>query len=292
MVFQNHFCLKLQTAPFNHSHFVEDCQKNLIAPHFIMADQKEFESVYKERLELLVCGYSYENSGKISIPIVLLKCIEKWYNGPNEPKLKINVIDVHIPAHIECYFDNKVNNKLLNVNKYKLIYKPSKHALKFKSESTSINHINDKDHFIGFCRIRTKSTPIWSNQIFDFEVIAYDKDNNILVKLNKKLKLNNNSKRCYLYEPDIKIHWKCINNKDYYRYGPVVVGEWTKSVRKLLINCDFNWNELLFRRIFYYINWVNNRNGKIYRRDVELFIGKCEYLGQYKDFREFLESAL
>ena len=54
---------------------------------------KKFESLYKERLELLVSGFSFENSGKICIPIVLLKCIERWYNGEkNEPKLKMNII--------------------------------------------------------------------------------------------------------------------------------------------------------------------------------------------------------
>ena len=177
----------------------------------------------------------------------------------------------------------------------KLIYAPSneqyikqnKQAIESKGESFSNFKIYDKEYFIGFGEIKT-GIPV----MYDCQLIALDKYNNILATLNKKLKLNNNSKRCYLYEPHIEINWKYINNKDYYRYGPVVVGEWTKSVRKLLINCDFNWNELLFRRIFYYINWVNNRNGKIYRRDVELFIGKCEYLGQYKDLSKFLESAL
>ena len=65
-----------------------------------MTQEKTFESVYKERLELLVYGYSYKNSGKFSIPIVLLKCIERWYAGQNEPKLHLNIIDDKHPIHI------------------------------------------------------------------------------------------------------------------------------------------------------------------------------------------------
>ena len=67
-----------------------------------MAEEQEFESVYRERLELLVSRYSFENSGEISIPIVLLKYIERWYGGENEPKLKINLTDHQNPLHIEA----------------------------------------------------------------------------------------------------------------------------------------------------------------------------------------------
>ena len=45
-----------------------------------MTEKEKFESVYKDRLELLVSGYSYEKLGKISIPTVLLKYIERWYS--------------------------------------------------------------------------------------------------------------------------------------------------------------------------------------------------------------------
>ena len=125
---------------------------------------EEFESLYKQRLELLVSGYSFENSGEISIPIVLLKLIERWYNENNyeEPKLHMNIIDdCGNPLHIECFLD-KPANKLLDIYKYELIYKPVNKSMCFEGGKLSKFSIYDKNYFIGFGMITIKSSN-WKN---------------------------------------------------------------------------------------------------------------------------------
>ena len=143
--------------------------------------------VYKERLELLVSGYSFENSGEISIPIVLLKYIERWYGGENEPKLKINLIDHQNPLHIECYLD-KPANKLLNIYKYELIYKSLDESIGFEGGKLTKFNISDTNYFIGFGVIDTQFSD-WNkfNGEYDCTLIGLDKNNKILIKSKQKL---------------------------------------------------------------------------------------------------------
>ena len=77
----------------------------------------------------------------------------------------MNIIDKYSPVNIECYFDQKINNdKLLNVNKYKLIYK-----LWGKTISTTKFNMYDKNYFIAFATIKTNITN-WIDGIYECQL--------------------------------------------------------------------------------------------------------------------------
>ena len=76
-------------------------------------------------------------------------------------------------------------------------------------------------------------------------------------------------------------------------WSPINIDEWISNIQKLLIkNNDFNLDELLFQRIFYYLNWIKNGNNTVDSNDISKFIGDCWYLGKYRDVQLFFATTL
>ena len=73
-------------------------------------------SIYKNKLNLLVSGYSFENTGK-EIPVSLINLISTKHT-PEEPKLTLDVVDTSNPVHLQCFFNGTLN-KLMNITEYK-----------------------------------------------------------------------------------------------------------------------------------------------------------------------------
>ena len=232
--------------------------------NFKSQDKDTLESVYKDRLELLVYGYVYENSKNISIPMpnVLLKLIELWYNGQNEPKLKMNVISRDWTSfQAEFYLDKKAN-KLLNITSYELIFPHTNH------DEVIATNIHDDDYFISYNTINTDTIKL------NCQLIALDENDNILMKLKKKLDIKN-----FMPLPT-SYRISRFDLIDKQKNGFLNLSEWVSSMKQLLINTKFHENELLYRRMFYfmihikdnYMDFDEFNNLTVNKKDVEDFV--------------------
>ena len=199
--------------------------------------------------------------------------IERWYNGQSEPKLKMNVIGRDWTSfQAEFYLDQQAN-KLLNISKYKLVLPQT------NDDAVITTEINDNDYFIAYNTIN-------NNRLLEcnYELIGLDENDNILIKSNKKLDINNS-----VHHPPVLIshfisRFDLIDKK---QNGFVNLSEWISSMKQLLLNTQFDDNELLCRRIFYYmIHKKNNfeydkfNNLTINEKDVQDFIDLYDVLVQ------------
>ena len=84
-------------------------------------------------------------------------------------------------------------------------------------------------------------------------------------------------------------------------WGNITINKWITYITKLLINSDhdFNFNQILYRRIFYYFIWMNNFQigvkrlpVKIWKLYVRKFVAHYGYCNEYKVFKVFLKSML
>ena len=227
--------------------------------------QVQFESQYKHRLQLLLYRYCYENSGNVSIPNVLLKTIQKWYHdASNEPKLNLNLITRSDPIFYEIYLD-KTANKILPINSYRLKLKPDKDQsydiIKWKSEIRIYDDDEDYKHgahFIGIGKLILYNYLWLSNMRYNIKLTAYDKQNNILIRLVTKFTLKLPQVPYYhYYEPSTIIrNFELIDTKN---KGFVNLNEWMDSMFKLNNNNNnfgarnTDYKLIIYKRLYYFI---------------------------------------
>ena len=149
---------------------------------------------YIKRRELLFAGYAFKKSEGICIPIILLKLMQLYHSS--KPELKIRAIVDNNPLHLECYYQNGLNN-ILKVKQYKLNYYPSDlshgdilNGERFQNAKT----IYDKDNlaFAVFTIYIRKSFRNHNVAEIQFELLAYDDNDIIIQKLKKKITWNLN----------------------------------------------------------------------------------------------------
>ena len=254
-----------------------------------------FQSVYKNRLEKLVAGYSKqqqeeeeeeEEEGEetiLCIPIAILKLIERWYSGTIQPKLKMKSITYseYSPMHFEIYFNEKTN-KILQVQQYQLtatINNTQKDKTNMFKKVVTINTIYDDDYFISIWTLNMDDHKIFyshfnfnhgniANIKFDINIHALDENNNILCTLKKQIKVlyATETRYTYLYSD---AHYKnkftpSLNLKNFHLIdhhattNTVNVNQFLTSMKKLLSKQHLN--ELILKRYFYFLYEIYNYN--------------------------------
>ena len=150
------------------------------------------KSKYKEKVELLISGYSSEYSNNNYIPTVISQVIEKlYYEKDKEPTLKL-IVPNDYSFQIKCLLDTK-GEWLLNIVKYKLNYKWYGNKFYNKKIETGtitnfcINNIDNNRHTACFA-IKTVEN-YWFEGKYDCKLIGYNKDNQIQIELNETLQL-------------------------------------------------------------------------------------------------------
>ena len=200
----------------------------------------QIKAVYKKRLELLVSGYSNENAGYILVPDDVLKLIEREYFIKGEPKLILNRLN---EDKLEIYLD-KTANKLLNIHKYKVIEKITGPFLSEMKERVREINTYDKDYYIGF--IPMIKINKYEEEWHDFEIIGLDKDNNILIKLNKRFTFP----ECPIGVEDCSLVPSSLNFNKIHKY--IDLNQWIIFMQRYIHN---EFDDLLYRRIFFFMIW-------------------------------------
>ena len=145
---------------------------------------------------------------------------------------------------------------MLNIHKYELIYKPLNQTIDFKGGKVTKFNIYDTDYFIGFGMIDTKFSN-WNNGEYDCTLIGLDNNNKILIKSKQELQIIGGDHGPGWFSGSwwISIKFNLIDKKNK-KY--IYIKEWVSSMKQLLISTDFN--ELYYRRIYYYINFRKNQH--------------------------------
>ena len=203
----------------------------------------------------------------------------------------MNLVDHYSPFHIECYL-NKKSGGLLKIANYELIYKLRESTQnEWTGDKITNFSIYNADYSIGFCSLFS-DTKNWIDGIYDCQLIGYDEDDKILVKLTTKLSLYQKKRyiyRSYRYRGRPNIKFELIDTKN---NGFVTGKEWLSSMKKL--STDFK--KLSYRRVFYYINFKKNHELylAVLSDDVEKLMAisvHSEY-HLYKDIILMLQSKL
>ena len=269
-----------------------------------MSSSRKFESLYKVRLEALIAGYSYKNfkqeekekeeeeeeekekekekEKEILIPTVILKTIERWYSGTEEPKLQINPLTYFAPMQFEIYF-HKTVQKILNVTKYKLKAKQSAYNIKTKNQDVMytkeaiINYIYDNDYYIAIWTLDIEDhEKYWfdcNHQECPFNVtlMALDENNTILCILKKRITKFYSQTATIIYrgyEGESHPAWRLPNFDsmiDQTNDNKVNIHQFLNSIKRIVEKKEFNDTnlmnyELMTKRYFYFVYSTYNDN--------------------------------
>ena len=265
------------------------------------------------KIHLLIYGYLREIG--LLIPVEIFELIKLWQT--RHPNLIINVIYNQWSFELEIYLDSKAH-KLLNIDSYKINYgkianynksKWSKYSQNYDTTNAEIDEKDKKTLIINKNNIKSDNhiafiKQDWINGDCNyhpalFECFGLDKNGKILLK---SAPITCTSRHGWLrcggpIMPTMTVYnFKVI---DIENKGFVTLNEWILSLKKLNIlndnNNDNDIDELLIKRIFYYINFSSNRHIeselKITDHEFEQF---CKYkydeCEQYNLFRSKIKK--
>ena len=229
-------------------------------------------SKYQTRKELLISGYADESLEGITIPMVILKYIEKLHSAT--PKLQMKLITFGLPILLECYVTNSMNN-LLNVQKYKLIVT----ALNKSPDETTpepqkiVEKIYEpNDLCYGIFELKQLTHSFQPKNFFlqllkehmiviKYELFAYNNNEEIIEKLKGKINWNIIQNIKPLKYPDFQRSWmlelpNIIAGYDLKQFQSIM----EKQLKKL----KFENVKLYVKRLFYFAVWFrDNKNQEI-----------------------------
>eukprot|EP01084_Bolivina_argentea_P273616 466124_1 len=195
-------------------------------------------SVYEERLELLVCGYTKHHSNGLFIPFDLLNAIIHWHS--KQPKLIVSMLNNDLEFLLEFYLDQP-SNKLLNIAKYILSYTDMNNNK--NSKQKMIQHF-ENNYFVGFATI---DIFIIGCRDVVVEVTAVDEHDKELIK-SEKLAINCAIGPLTLLD-EVNFDIIDINHNGYLNLDEFILAMKTLNI---------GFNELLYIRIFCYMNFREN----------------------------------
>lgn len=222
------------------------------------------------QLLLLISGYFRESLHSLTIPSEIYDLIELWQT--RHPKLCIDFIRNFHSFLLEIYLDSKAH-KLLNIHSYQIKYGKIAELKYDKQGQYDISHgkidssdvkyltVNAKDihsdHCIAFIQQDWKNNDCNYHPAL-FQCVGLDSNGKVLIT-SETIHCTSGYGwgRCGgpLTQWDFaKYHFEGVIDTD--KKGNVNLNQWILAMKRLNICGE---NQLLLKRIFYYINFIKNR---------------------------------
>ena len=201
---------------------------------------------YCDRLDLVTHGYVKENIKSTPIPTDVVELIKIWHSNHEIPKLCFNLLSSHEKLLFECFLDKNSCN-ILDINKYTFKYetRPTEvtETAVIEEGEKDITHFYDENNLIAFVSIKNLNGVFYGSRNGKFILFAKDSRDKVVAQVDIFQEYRN-----FLYfVARIDFDEIDINNKD-----KLYLKDWMELKNTFNISCD----ELLWKRIFYFVNFV------------------------------------
>ena len=250
---------------------------------------------YHQRLKLLTNGYVKEITQNMEIPTEITELIKIWHGKNITPKLQFNMLMSCDKIMFEIYLD-KTDCKVLNINKYTIqyethhkentfldaaysMYNVEEEIVPKENGQENITHFYDKHNLIAFVGINNTNKDYFSSRDGTFKLSAKDTNDCVVAEADISTEYGT-SLYLGIYADFGKID---VNGK-----GKVNLKDWMEVKNILNIVC----NDLLWKRIFYFANFMAGRDNDYYmdkddlRRVCERFYKVEEYENVVRKLRD------